>query len=239
MKKVLYDWGGLNVWLFELINGIGGDGYDWLMLALSELGEHRNFKYYFGLIFVYLLAETVYRKVKGIEVTRRDVRSAMALLILLVMGYVLYGLIIGIVKSIVPLPRPFMVPEIRAAMHFIGSYPEQGDYRATFPSDHAATMAFIVTVLWHRLKYPALQYAGIALVALVGWARIAAGMNFPADVVAGALVGIFVGVQVRRYVYRMMGVEYRPATAEGQTAKPALTAGLKARLAESRLWPRK
>lgn len=206
MKEILYDWGGLNAWLFKLINGLYISGDESFWLFLTALGDHKNFKYYTGLVGAYLIGEMIYRKLDKKPIERRHLNEAAALLITLVMGYMAYGFITGILKSFFYMPRPFMIPDIRAHMHYAGPYPSQADYYASFPSGHAATIAFLVAALWYKFRNRYVHYAGIALVVLVCWSRIAVGMHFPADVLIGAAIGVFIAYFVREYVYRMMRV---------------------------------
>ncbi len=204
MTFVIYDWGGLNTLLFEVINRDFGPRYDEMMLLLSRAGEPASFKFYLGALAICLFGELAQLKYKRQAVTPEQVRAVFAMLILMVMGYAAFGLVVGLLKSIVNVPRPFMIPEIRAAMHFAGPYPDPAEYQASFPSAHAATMAFIVTALWRRFNDPFAHGVGVVMVLLVAWSRVAVGMQFPADVVAGVIVGVGVALLIRNYVYRMM-----------------------------------
>jgi signal peptidase II len=208
VKETLYDWGGLNLWLFRIVNRLHAPWYDRLMLALGELGDHRHFVFYFVAVSLALLANHVRERMRGIEWTRQDFKNEIALLVELSMAYVLVALTVGVVKSLIPMPRPFVqlyyTPGI---VRFVGTYPPVTDYYASLPSTHAAFVAFLVTALWPKLhRYAYVRYAALALIFLVGWSRVAVGMQFPADVVYGALIGFAMTWPVRRYVYRMLGV---------------------------------
>ena len=43
MKSVLYDWFGLNVWLFHFINNIRSEFIDKVALLGTTLGSHTHF----------------------------------------------------------------------------------------------------------------------------------------------------------------------------------------------------
>jgi signal peptidase II len=204
MTFVLYEWGGLNRLLFESINHNYGPHYDNMMLMLSRAGEPQSFKFYLAALVICLFGELAMQKYKRQAIAREQWRNAFAMLILMMMGYAAYGFVVGAMKSVIDLPRPFMIPEIREAMHFIGPYPNPAEYNASFPSAHAATMAFIVTALWKRFDDPFAHGVGIVMVLLVSWSRVAVGMQFPADVAAGALVGWSMALLIRRYVFSMM-----------------------------------
>lgn len=62
------------------------------------------------------------------------------------------------------------------------------DSRYTMPSGHATYIGVLAAALWPVLG--ALPRVGLLLfAAAVGWSRIALGAHFPADVVAGYLLG--------------------------------------------------
>lgn len=208
MKQVFYDWFGLNAWLFTLVNGAHGRTYDNLMLQVMEIGEHEHMIYWVFAIAVFLFGRLGVRHMQGKPLQPGDIRREIALIILLIMGYMFYALIVGVAKTVFAMPRPFMIFDAtNGGMHFAGPVPEEADWYAAFPSGHAATMGFLTAALWHRLIKPWMRYAAIALVALICWARVAVGMHFPADVMYGVLIGVFAAWVVKRYVFRMMKIQ--------------------------------
>lgn len=207
MKNILYDWFGLNGWLFLTINGWYGAWYDDAMLFITWFGDHHNFKYYVVATVLVVGSRLLLRKSREEKIEKADIKAAAALIITMVMGFAFCALIIGLMKSVLAMPRPFVVyrdPEF--ALHFAGPYPNFADYNASLPSGHAATIAFIVAVLWPVIPAWA-QKLGLLMVGLVCWSRIAVGMHFPADVIVGALIGAVSAIFVGRYVYRMLGVK--------------------------------
>ena len=209
MSRFFYDWGGLNAWLFHLVNGFHSPFYDRLMVVLTNLGDHHNFVYYFVFITLLMLLDALIMKAQKEPITQIHVRSAFALLIVLAMSHILVGLVIGVLKSTVHLPRPFVVyAKMPQAMHFIGAYPAATDFNVSFPSGHAATISLLVAALWPVLPRWGRVF-GVLLAVMVCWSRLAIGMHFPADVIGGALIGAGVVILVRRYVYRIMDVPYR------------------------------
>ena len=52
MKGVVYDWFGLNVWLFHFINNIRLEVIDKVMLLGTALGSHTHFDIYIILLIV-------------------------------------------------------------------------------------------------------------------------------------------------------------------------------------------
>jgi len=209
MKDVFYDWGGLNAWLFKLVNGLSGNPtYDNFMLFITQFGARENFKYYIGVMVLWSMGEMGLYKMRSVTITRQHTKEAGALLITLVMGYMVCALFVGLPKMFFDLYRPYWVYyNTPGAVHFIGvPCINTGDCKASFPSGHAATIAFIVTALWYKFNYRLAHIAGIVLAFAVCWSRLALGMHFPADVLAGTVIGYVSAYYVRRYVYRMMRV---------------------------------
>lgn len=60
---------------------------------------------------------------------------------------------------------------------------------SSLPSAHSTVAAALGAVWWWALRGGAWRWAGPALALLVGWGRVAVGVHFPADVLAGWLLG--------------------------------------------------
>lgn len=60
---------------------------------------------------------------------------------------------------------------------------------ASLPSAHSTVAAALGAAWWWALRGSAWRWAGPALALLVGWGRVAVGVHFPADVLAGWLLG--------------------------------------------------
>ena len=101
-------------------------------------------------------------------------------------GELAVWLIVVALKSGLAYPRPVVVLG-SLSVHVVG----RPEYWHSFPSGHAA-MAFLLVgslllgkaskILW----IPAAVYA-----VLVAWSRMAVGAHFPADILGGAVIGIF------------------------------------------------
>lgn len=84
-----------------------------------------------------------------------------------------------------PTPRPFV----------LGIGQQWLEHRATpsFPSSHASVALAAGFALWRRLPYTVWRWLPLALAALVAWSRVALGLHFPFDVLAGAGVALVSG----------------------------------------------
>ena len=82
-----------------------------------------------------------------------------------------------------PLARPDPEPLVRLpATH-------------SFPSGHATVSFACATVL--ALAVPRLRWPLFALAALIAFSRVYVGVHYPLDVIAGAVLGVAVGLVVR------------------------------------------
>jgi undecaprenyl-diphosphatase len=78
----------------------------------------------------------------------------------------------------------------------------------------------VVSFLWPKLFWPA-----IVVAVLVGVSRLAVGMHYPTDVVAGAVLGTMGAYLVRLYFARRGWVFARAADGSVERRKFALQAG--------------
>lgn len=106
------------------------------------------------------------------------------------------------IKLSFPEPRPFSVLQNAHAL----IRPED---LQTFPSGHATFFSALATVLYFYHRRLAAIYALGAL--LIGIARIAAGVHWPVDILAGYILGGAIGVAVY-YSYRELSVRRVKAT---------------------------
>lgn len=97
------------------------------------------------------------------------------------------GLAVALLKETIDRPRPAHAdPGIETAVGTPGS--------PSFPSGHTATAfaaAAVVGAFYPRLRWPL-----YGLAALVGVSRIYLGVHFALDVIAGALLGLSIGLGI-------------------------------------------
>ena len=95
-------------------------------------------------------------------------------------------------------PRPFV------AQHFTPLIAHAAD--SSFPSDHLSALGAITAAGWLSRRSAGVFAAGVS--ALVGGARVAAGVHYPIDVVAGFLLGVACAVMF----WRLLGTINTPLT---------------------------
>ncbi len=189
MRAIFYDWGGFNVWLFQLINALHCDALDRFMLLGSQLAEHSNFIVYLGLL-VLLALFAVHNKDKS------SLQLWFGVIAVFALGNLLDGAMIGLLKNWFAFPRPPLALPL-GSVHLVGS-PEL-NLQHSLPSGHTSFATLIAASLWPALnRY--WRYVALAFVLWVGLSRISLGAHFPADVVAGALSCLLVVWLIRKLV---------------------------------------
>ena len=190
MKAILYDWVGLNVWLFHLINGIHGPWIDAFMRLGTRLGDHSNFTLYLPIIALF----AVY------SLRQNPDRASLWVGVLGVLStaYVLDGWLVGWIKLWLDLPRPLTA--LPAGTVVVVGTPE---FRHSLPSSHASFAMLLAASLWPTMDRPT-RLAAAASVLWVGVSRISVGAHFPADVAAGYLLSLGLVLALRAFVTRLL-----------------------------------
>ncbi len=191
MKAILYDWGGLNVWLFHLVNDVHGLWLDRIMRLGTFLGGHELFPVYIALMG--LLAANL---------ARRDPRAmaghGLLTLVVFAVAYNLDGWFLEWIKPALNFPRPSLAlpPE---TVHVVGEM----RLHHSLPSGHSSFAMLCVASLWPVLDRPG-RFLGGAFVFWVGLSRVSLGAHFPADVLAGFLSSLLIVLIVRALLARRM-----------------------------------
>jgi membrane-associated phospholipid phosphatase len=98
------------------------------------------------------------------------------------------------IKAVVLRPRPYMsFPDRVEAKALVDTNASAQDVAAqgySFPSAHAASVSSLYSMLAQAVKKSWMWIVSIALMLLVGLSRVAAGMHYPTDVLAGWGLGI-------------------------------------------------
>lgn len=119
------------------------------------------------------------------------------LLLLVLMAGMLSGITATIIRNTVGRARP----NSQLPQKFYGprhdSHWTVGKYKfGSFPSGHAATVVGLAAAVW--LFHRRLGLLAAIFAAAVAWSRVALGCHYFSDVVAAAVLGIFVGPSMAR-----------------------------------------
>lgn len=173
-----YDFFGINKSLFLLINQVHAPIFDQVMLVVTNLGHPAWYPPYLALAL--LLAWQ-----RPAVLPQRNV-------VVFAVSYVLNSMIIvPAIKTALDFPRPVTVFG-EGGVTILGT----PDVIHSFPSGHAAFAVLMATSLAPGMpRTGRLLLLGFAL--LVCISRVSVGAHFPADVIAGAGIGMFVVWGVR------------------------------------------
>lgn len=191
MKAIFYDWGGLNLWLFHIINNVRGTFIDACMLLGSRLGEYTNFPLYIAIATMAALIQSARASARDSAEGEAVLRAWLVTLTVFACANVVDGFFVGWLKHWLDYPRPASVlsPEF---LRVVG-VPK---YTHSLPSGHTAFAMTVAAGLWPMLPRPArIGLAGYVF--WVGVSRISLGMHFPADVIAGAALALIIVLIVR------------------------------------------
>ncbi len=167
-----YDWGGLNVWLFERINHAGG-GWLWDHLGLwgAIIGSPRGAMVWAGLLL-------------ALALKRPQWLAPQAVLVFIAADVLADAVVHGLLKPYFDFPRPPAALGL-AAVHVVG----KPEFVHSFPSGHV-TLAFTLLAALLPGAHWVLKALLVVYALWIAWSRIAVGAHFPADVLGGALVGV-------------------------------------------------
>ena len=102
-----------------------------------------------------------------------------------------------------PTPRPFA---LGLGVQWLEHKPT-----ASFPSSHASAAFAMGFALWRRLRGRPARWLPLLLAALVGWSRVALGVHFPVDVLAGVGLGYLCSLLACRIMALLGGDWVLPA----------------------------
>ncbi|AVO48793.1 MULTISPECIES: signal peptidase II [Melaminivora] len=168
-KSVFYDWGGLNGALFQFIN----EATPPILMPLAWLFSNVLGNYWTAP----LILLTLWAWSRSTAVTGRALAIRRQLLQFVISFGIAFA-ITSILKLWLDFPRPAAV--FSQLDHVLGTLEEH----YSLPSGHSTYAALVAGALW-PLAGVRQRMALVAYVVLVGWSRIAAGMHFPSDVLAG------------------------------------------------------
>lgn len=92
-------------------------------------------------------------------------------------------IVVEIIRWLYYRPRPFIVLQVHQLLEHSAS--------SSFPSGHAAFFFALSTVIFLYNKKAGLLFFAASF--LIGLARVFAGIHYPLDILAGALIGVFFG----------------------------------------------
>lgn len=159
----------IDLYLFNIINGLAGTwpGLDFLGIFFAEYFEY--FLLFCLLLFLLKDVKKYWRMVAEALVAAVFVRFVMA----------------EIIRRIYFRPRPFVY-------HHVNLFISYSAKEASFPSGHASFYFALSTIIYgYHKKAGIVFYCGSALIVI---SRVFVGIHWPSDILAGAVLGIVMGL---------------------------------------------
>ncbi len=108
------------------------------------------------------------------------------------------GIIIPAIRLVYAPARPFAVFEWKPLIAMNAAEP-------SFPSGHATAFFFLAVLVWQFSRPRGIWFFAAATV--IACARVYAGVHWPSDILFGALLGVFMGALLGKYISPFRAVE--------------------------------
>lgn len=204
-KSTLYDWQGLNLEWFKKANHLyASQEYDAVMMLLSHTFDAENFLHFLGIITLYAVVMWLVHLIRNGAGAKSKQYAAkwIGALCVLAVGFAFMALTVKTMKHGFDYPRPY-IAIVRDEVRLLEPPTQTSDDYRAFPSGHASFITLLVMALWPVLSIT-MRIIGAALIPAVCWSRLAMGMHFPADVLAGFIITTIIVLFVRRLVYWLL-----------------------------------
>lgn len=187
MKELLYDWFGLNEWLFDAL-------YSLHFPYLGEVWKLVSYAYsYWAVAFVGLAVCFRYLRIRH-RATEFQLDSMGAFLVELIMAFSIVWCTVYTFQNISLMPRPWLIhPDVVAAQVPL-------PWHEGLPASASAMAVMLIKLAWRYLDAPKRKFL-VAYAVLGCVLSIVSGVNWPVEVVAGAILG-WVGAGLGQWYLR-------------------------------------
>jgi signal peptidase II len=199
VKEILYDWFGLNTYLFKLVNyTFGHSELDSLMIFGDIVGGHHYAQYHITAL-VSLALYSIYQKRGDRVVFKNAILYWADILATLPLALGLSYAVIYALKDTFAFPRPFCTEGL-LDVHTIPFIVNGVNCNTSFPSGHFAFSTTFLATLWPVLS-TRLKYVLSSALLFVGISRMAAGVHYPADLFLSFLICVPLVLYTRTTLY--------------------------------------
>ena len=197
MKTILYDWYGYNSKIFLLINNNIGSSDNILLNIADQIGMYRSFPAILPLIILWgFFSINKHRDnpKKFNEVSSLWFKTFSSLVISMVLMF----MVVGFLKPFMAFNRPFCTQGLHEVI-VSDSILSSIHCERSFPSGHTAYTTMLVLGLFPVLS-KLMRGIGVVTIVLVATSRMAAGVHYPADIMGGFLISLFILIIVSKIV---------------------------------------
>ncbi len=192
-----------NIALFYAVNQIHPcDAYDKLMLAGTFFSDRSRFPFYLLLIIFSGYISVLRHKKSTSEMQAATLALWQNIVIVFVVAFMADAAFLTFAKHFFHHPRPFVALPL-SSVRLIGMSLSEHDYYLSFPSGHASFATLVAMSIWPALGRIGKSFACLYVV-WACWSRLALGVHFPADVVAGAATSACIVIAVRLMVLKYL-----------------------------------
>jgi signal peptidase II len=202
-KSFLYGWEGYNYSLFKTINAMHGETYNALMTFISEVTNREYRIFYLYAVIAWAILNFARMKISGRVDANKHLIKWIGAMVVLTAAILICHEIITWLKAYFLYPRPYVVFGPQEVRMLVYRAAINEDDLWSFPSGHAAFMTALITSLWPVLS-GGMRFIGASLIVAECWSRIAVGMHFPADVLAGFCIAFVTTLLLRHTLYPVL-----------------------------------
>lgn len=164
----------MDFYLFHFLNQWAGQ---WLYLDILAVFLAKYLGYFLVcFLLAWLIWDFLFRREKYLKTIK---------IVGLSLGTALFSrfIVVELIRWLYYRPRPFVAEQVNQLLEHSAS--------GSFPSGHAAFFFTLATIIFFYNKKTGLAFLAASF--LIGLARIFAGLHYPLDILAGAVLGIFFG----------------------------------------------
>ncbi|MSU55325.1 MAG: phosphatase PAP2 family protein [Candidatus Taylorbacteria bacterium] len=166
-----------NTYLFSLINSISGQS-DFLDTIIVFFAHYLAYVLIFTFIILIFFSSALYK-------------SKIHLFLSALIGFAFgRGVVVELFRFLYHHPRPSII--------LSNVHPLLVETSYSFPSGHTTAFFTLSFVMWNYNK--SLGIVFFIFSTIMGIARIAAGIHYPLDIMAGAIIGLLIGFATTRIV---------------------------------------
>jgi signal peptidase II len=202
MKHILYDWFGLNSYLFKIANeNFGGEEFHYIIMLLADWGGFYD-PHHTLFFFLCITCISLFFAKDDSELLLNRTKLWIKFYVSVFIAELVCLGFIFLLKHYFAYPRPFCANLgflVQASHNVVEKVP----CMQSFPSGHTAFVSTILVSIWPILNFIG-RIAGIGFLFIVMLSRLAAGVHFPADLFWSLIICVTITYFIRKYLVKTL-----------------------------------